>query len=78
MSAGAKLLLFWIASAAVIGVVFFIWAWRSGQFRNIEEAKYRMLEDREPAPWPGREKTEKGSGGADDGAGDSPGKEEER
>jgi hypothetical protein len=27
-------------------------AWRSGQFKNIEEAKYRMLEEIEPEPWP--------------------------
>ncbi len=54
MSAGARIFLFWIGSAAVIGVGLLIWAWRSGQFKDIEEAKYRMLEDREPEPWPGR------------------------
>jgi nitrogen fixation-related uncharacterized protein len=55
MSVGARLLLFWAGSAVVIGVALLIWGWRSGQFRNIEEAKYRMLEDREPEPWPGRD-----------------------
>jgi cbb3-type cytochrome oxidase maturation protein len=62
MPVGARLLLFWIGSAAVIAVVLFIWGRRSGQFRDIEEAKYRMLEDREPAPWPGRENGEKKPG----------------
>jgi nitrogen fixation-related uncharacterized protein len=33
-------------------VALFIWGWRTGQFREIEEPKYRMLEDREPQPWP--------------------------
>lgn len=36
------------------GVVLLIWGWRSGQLRNIEEPKYRMMEDKEPEPWPGR------------------------
>jgi nitrogen fixation-related uncharacterized protein len=57
MSVGAKLLLFWIGTAVIIGVALFVWGWRTGQFRNIEEAKYRMLEDKEPEPWP-----EKGRG----------------
>jgi nitrogen fixation-related uncharacterized protein len=55
MSAGARIFLFWVGVAAAIGISFLIWAWRSGQFKNIEEAKYRMLDDREPEPWPGRE-----------------------
>jgi nitrogen fixation-related uncharacterized protein len=37
----------------------FIWGYRRGQFKGIEEAKYRMLEDREPEPWPGRESNQK-------------------
>lgn len=55
MSVGAKLLLFWIGSAAIIGIGLLMWGRRTGQFKDIEEAKYRMLEDREPEPWPGRE-----------------------
>jgi cbb3-type cytochrome oxidase maturation protein len=55
MSAGARLFLFWAGIAAIIGVAFLVWAWRSGQFRNVEEAKYRMLDDREPEPWPDRD-----------------------
>jgi nitrogen fixation-related uncharacterized protein len=41
--------------------VLLIWGWKTGQFKNIEEAKYRMLEDREPEPWP--EKPENVRGG---------------
>jgi len=40
---------------ALTGVAFFVWGWRGGQFRDIEEAKYSMLEDREPESWPGQE-----------------------
>ena len=55
MSIGARLFLFWIGSAAILGIALLIWGWRTGQFRDIEEAKFRMLEDREPEPWPGED-----------------------
>ncbi|MGW8318730.1 MAG: cbb3-type cytochrome oxidase assembly protein [Candidatus Promineifilaceae bacterium] len=42
----------WMALVAFIAILFLIWGWRTGQFRNIEEPKYRMLEDKEPEPWP--------------------------
>jgi nitrogen fixation-related uncharacterized protein len=44
----------WMLFVILTGVVLLAWGWRSGQFRNIEEPKYRMLEDREPEDWPGR------------------------
>jgi cbb3-type cytochrome oxidase maturation protein len=44
----------WMAFVAASAVLMLWWGWRSGQFRDIEEAKYRMLEDREPEPWPDR------------------------
>ncbi len=43
---------------ALSGIVFLIWGWESGQFRDIEEAKYRMLEDKDPEPWPDRKRDE--------------------
>lgn len=42
-----------LVTLSAIGLA--VWGWRQGQFRNIEAPKYTMLEDREPAPWPGRE-----------------------
>ena len=33
----------------VIGMIIF--AWKTGQFKDIEEAKYQMLEDKKPEPW---------------------------
>ena len=44
----------WLLLVTLLGTGFLIWGWQSGQFRNIEEPKYRMLEDREPEPWPNR------------------------
>jgi cbb3-type cytochrome oxidase maturation protein len=54
LSLGTWIMLGWMAIVALIGIGFLIWGWRSGQFKDIESAKYRMLEDREPEPWPNR------------------------
>ena len=54
MPFGLWVLVGWMILIPLIGILLFVWGWRSGQFRNIEEAKYRMLEDRDPEPWPGR------------------------
>ncbi len=42
----------WFILIVGTGIGAFIWAWRKGQFKNPEEPKYRMLEDKEPEPWP--------------------------
>ena len=42
----------WMVLVALTGIAFLIWGWRRGQFKDIEEAKYKMLEDRELEPWP--------------------------
>jgi cbb3-type cytochrome oxidase maturation protein len=54
MPLGMWVVVGWMLFVALTGVFFLIWGWKNGQFKNIEEAKYRMLEDREPAPWPNR------------------------
>jgi cbb3-type cytochrome oxidase maturation protein len=36
------------------GLALIAWGLKTHQFDDIEEAKYRMLEDREPQDWPGR------------------------
>ncbi|MFN2292354.1 MAG: cbb3-type cytochrome oxidase assembly protein [Anaerolineae bacterium] len=59
MALGVWVFFGWMVFVSATGVAFLIWAWRSGQFKNVEEAKYRMLEDREPEPWPNREKKSK-------------------
>jgi cbb3-type cytochrome oxidase maturation protein len=52
MPLGMWVVVGWMAFVALTGVAFLVWGWRRGQFRDIEEAKYRMLEEREPEPWP--------------------------
>jgi nitrogen fixation-related uncharacterized protein len=54
MPLGMWVVVGWMAFVALTGVAFLVWGWRHGQFHNIEEAKYRMLEEREPEPWPER------------------------
>lgn len=49
---GMWVVLGWMAFVILTGIAFLVWGWRTGQFRSIEEPKYRMLEDREPEPWP--------------------------
>jgi cbb3-type cytochrome oxidase maturation protein len=54
MPLGLWVVVGWMAFVIFTGIVFLVWGWRRGQFRDIEEAKYRMLEDKEPEPWPNR------------------------
>jgi cbb3-type cytochrome oxidase maturation protein len=52
MPMGMWVVVGWMAFVALTGIVMMVWGWKHGQFRDIEEAKYRMLGDREPEPWP--------------------------
>jgi cbb3-type cytochrome oxidase maturation protein len=52
MPLGMWVVVGWMLFVIFTGVVLLIWGRRTGQFRDIEEPKYRMLEDREPQPWP--------------------------
>jgi cbb3-type cytochrome oxidase maturation protein len=51
----------WMALVALSGLALIAWGLRTHQFDDVEEPKYRMMEDREPQDWPGRGAT---SGGA--------------
>jgi cbb3-type cytochrome oxidase maturation protein len=62
MPLGLWVVVGWMAFVALTAVVMIVWGFRAGQFKDIEEPKYRMLEDREPQAWPGREPK---GGGAD-------------
>ncbi len=63
MPLGVLMAFGWLAFVVLSLVGLMAWAWKHGQFKNFEEAKYRMLEDHEPEPWPERKKKEKQSGG---------------
>ncbi len=52
MPLGLWLLVGWMIFMTLVGIAFIVWGWRKGQFHNVEEAKYKMLEDNEPQPWP--------------------------
>jgi cbb3-type cytochrome oxidase maturation protein len=43
-----------IMSALMLAIFlgFFIWGWRSGQFKDIEEAKFNMMSDKKPGGQP--------------------------
>ena len=62
MALGLWVFLGWMIFVAVIAIGLLIWAWRTGQFKNVEEAKYRMLEDREPEPWPAKSEKKREDG----------------
>ncbi len=47
----------WMALEVVYVAGMIAWGFETGQFKDIEEPKYRMLLDVEPEPWPGRKTT---------------------
>jgi nitrogen fixation-related uncharacterized protein len=61
MAVGVVIFAAWLAFMAITVVAFVIWAFREGQLKDVEEPKYRMLQDREPEPWPGREDNRSGN-----------------
>ena len=59
MPLGMWVVVGWMILVAVIAAALFIWGWKRGQFKNVEEPKYKMLEDKEPEPWPHQQKKKK-------------------
>jgi nitrogen fixation-related uncharacterized protein len=39
----------------LVAVVLLVWAAQNGMFRDVDEARYIALKEREPEPWPDRE-----------------------
>jgi hypothetical protein len=54
MPLGMWVVVGWMIFVPMTVITMIIYAWKTGQFKHIEEAKYQMLEDKEPEPWPGR------------------------
>jgi len=55
MPIGFYLFIVWMALEVVVVIGSIVWSVEQGQWKDIEKAKYTMLEDHELAPWPGRE-----------------------
>ena len=51
MALGVIVLIAGMGVIVLIAAAFLIWGIKNGQFKNVEEAKYTMLEDKEPEPW---------------------------
>jgi cbb3-type cytochrome oxidase maturation protein len=64
MPLGLWVVVGWMGFVALTGLAFIAWGLRTRQFDDIEEPKYRMLEDREPLDWPGRTTGQGGGGSA--------------
>lgn len=60
MPMGLWVVVGWMVFVGLSGLVLIAWGLRTHQFDDVEEPKYRMLEDHEPQDWPGRAKTEGG------------------
>ena len=74
MSVGEGFFIGWSLLMLIICVIFFVWAWESGQFKHIEKAKFDMLQEKEPLPWPGREKEKQETAGRKETPGENGGK----
>lgn len=59
MPLGLWVVVGWMAFVILTGIVFLIWGYFNGQFKDIEEAKYKMLEDKEPQGWDDEEGDQK-------------------
>ncbi len=56
MLLGVILIIAWMALEILVVAAMIRWGFETGQWKDIEEPKYRMLIDHELQPWPGREK----------------------
>ncbi len=59
MSLGEVVFIAWNLLMILTITAYIFWARDNGMFKNWEKPKYDMLEDKEPLPWPGREKEPK-------------------
>lgn len=56
MPLGFILFLVWMAFEIIVVAASIAWGYEHDQWKDIEEPKYRMLEDHELQDWPGRQK----------------------
>lgn len=55
LPAGFLMWTLWLIFMGFFVVVSILWGLKTGQFKDNEEAKFRMMIDRPLEPWPGRE-----------------------
>ena len=58
MSLGVVVLVGGMILISLTALIFLIWGFKTGQFKNLEETKYQVLDEKEPQGW-GDEKGEK-------------------
>jgi len=58
MSLGTFVLIGGMTLIVLSALAFLTWGLSTKQFNNVEEAKYKMLEEREPEPWPHQKEDE--------------------
>jgi cbb3-type cytochrome oxidase maturation protein len=51
----------WMALVTLSGFALIAWGLHAHQFDDIEEPKYRMLDDREPEGWPANARSKGGA-----------------
>jgi nitrogen fixation-related uncharacterized protein len=54
MPFGMWVVVAWMIFVPLVAIGLILNGWKTGQFKDVEEAKYKMLEDRDPEPWPDR------------------------
>ncbi len=59
MPIGIVFFVVWSLFMVLVGVLFFLWGKHTGQFKDIEQAKYQIFEDKELEEWPNRKKKAK-------------------
>ena len=58
MPFGLIVVISWMAFVALFGLALLGWALHDGQFDDdLEDTKYVVFREQDPAPWPGREKS---------------------
>jgi nitrogen fixation-related uncharacterized protein len=60
MPLGLWVVVGWMTLVSLSALALIAWGLRTHQFDDIEDAKYSMLEDREPLDWPGRDTAKEG------------------
>ncbi len=57
MPIGIVFFVVWSLFMVLVGVLFFLWGKHTGQFKDVEKAKYQIFEDKELEEWPNRKTT---------------------